>query len=200
MITLPAAEALPAVRLKAAGPITSAFAESGVSSFRDAARLIAALPYGRKFSPVGSSSRAPRQPRERQHKNSLLARLARETKADDRSLHRHLRDGWPQYARDRPCPGSARPCLHSSERIATSNADRQRIDVTSARADNTRRPIERFLVELAIAFEQAGSYKSQLHQEFMRSWMESASVSPIFSFDKLWAVREACIRVLEVQS
>ena len=199
MITFLTAEALPAIRLKASGPITSAFMERGVSSFRDAARLIAALPYRRNSARSDHLIVLRENKGTCSTKHSLLARLAQEQKLTIAlCIGIYEMDGL-----NTPGVGPVLDahCLASiPEAHCYLKRGSQRIDVTSARADRTRRPIERFLVELDIAPEQAGSYKSQFHQEFMRGWMKSASRSPVFSFDKLWAVREACIRALEIQS
>jgi hypothetical protein len=76
----------------------------------------------------------------------------------------------------------------------------QKIDATSIRPENRRQPIKRPLVELEITPEQTGSYKVQLHQEFMPRWMRNVSLPRAFTFEELWAVREACIHALETQT
>lgn len=152
-----------------------------------------------KLSSLGPSSRAPRKQRDLQHKTQPARVSCSRTKAGDRFyIGIYEMDGL-----NTPGVGTV-PDAHYLASIPEAHCylkrGSQRIDVTSARAESTSRPLERFLVEHEIAPEQAGNYKSQFHQEFLRGWMKSASRSPVFSFDNLWAVRETCIRALEIHS
>jgi hypothetical protein len=196
MITFLTAEALPAIQLKAAGSITSAFRREG--SFREP-RVSLQLFRMEKLSSLGPSSRAPRKQRDLQHKTQHARVSCSRTKAGDRfCIGIYETDGL-----NTPGVGTV-PDAHCLASIPEAHCylkrGSQRIDVTSARAERTGRPLERFLVELDVAPEQAGNYKSQFHQEFLRGWLKSASRSRAFSFDNLWAVREARIRALEIHS
>jgi hypothetical protein len=196
MITFLTAEALPAIQLKAAGSITSAFRREG--SFREP-RVSLQLFRMEKLSSLGPSSRPPRKQRDLQHKTQPARVSCSRTKAGDRfSIGIYEMDGLNTAGvgtvPDAHCLASI-PEVHCYLKRGS-----QRIDVTSARAERTGRALERFLVELDIAPEQAGNYKSQFHQEFLRGWLKSASRSRAFSFDNLRAVREARIRALEIHS
>ena len=194
MIRFFSAEALPAVHLGPTGPTTSAFIERGVSSFRDAARLIGELPYshnsGRSDQPAvlrasqGTGST----------KHGLLARLALE-----QNLPIALYIGI--YEIDGLNTPRVGPVLETNgcslipEAHCYLKYGSQRIDVTSARTDARKQPSDRLLVELEISPEQTGVYEP-LHRRFMRSWMKAASLPRVFTFEQLWGVREACMGAL----
>jgi hypothetical protein len=76
----------------------------------------------------------------------------------------------------------------------------QRFDVSAARTDARRQPIERLLVEIEVSPEQTGAYKANFHQQFMRNWMKAACLPRVFTFEQLWEVREACIHALEMHT
>jgi hypothetical protein len=198
MVKFVTAGTLPAVRLKTGGRTTEAFIEQSVSNFRAAARFVAALPYGR------SSERSDHLAVLRENKGTcstkhgLLARLAQEQR-----LPVALRIGI--YEMDGlNTPGVGRVLeVHGLTSIPEAHCylkyGSQRIDVTSARPDAWRQPIEKLLAELEISPEQTGVYKARLHQQFIRNWMETASLPRSFTFARLWAVREACIHALETR-
>nr|WP_321235537.1 hypothetical protein [uncultured Psychroserpens sp.] len=51
--------------------------------------------------------------------------------------------------------------------------------------------IDTILHEEIIRPNQIGTYKVELHQAYLKSWIKSEKLS--ISFEKLWAIREACI-------
>jgi hypothetical protein len=196
VITFFTAEALPAVRLGTAGPTTAAFVERGISRFRDAARFIASLPYGR------NSNRSDHLVVLRENrgtcstKHSLLARLAQE-----RNLPIALCIGiYEMDGLNTPGVGAVLE-EHGLTSIPEAHCylrrGSKRFDVTLNGGNVAREPIDRVFVEVEISAEQVGDYKLQLHQEFMHRWMKAVSLPPAFTFAELWAVREACIQALE---
>src|SRR5215472_5023270 len=78
MVEFLTAEALPAAQLRGSGPTTSAFIERGVSTFRDAARFVAALPYGRNSNRSDQLMVLLENKGTCSTKHALLARLAQE--------------------------------------------------------------------------------------------------------------------------
>lgn len=52
------------------------------------------------------------------------------------------------------------------------------------------------LVEQNISPEQIGSYKVQWHQDFLKQWIQTNQC--IYSFEKLWNIREECIKALSI--
>jgi hypothetical protein len=193
------AEALPAVRLRTGGPTTAAFIEQGVSRFRDAGRFVAALPYRRNSNRSDHLAVLRESKGTCSSKHSLLALLAQE-----QSLPIALCIGiYEMDGLNTPGVGSvleAHGLTSIPEAHCYLKRGTQRIDVTVAGANVAKEPIKRFFVEVEISPEQVGSYKLQLHQEFMQSWTKAVSLPRAFTFEELWAVREACIHALETQT
>jgi hypothetical protein len=196
VITFFTAEALPAVRLGTAGPSTAAFVERGISRFRNAARFVASLPYGR------NSNRADHLVVLRENKgtcstkHSLLARLAQE-----QNLPIALCIGiYEMDGLNTPGVGAVLE-EHGLTSIPEAHCylkrGSKRFDVTLAGGNLAREPIDRVLVEVEISPQQVGGYKVQLHQEFIHRWMNAVSLPRAFTFAELWAAREACIHALE---
>ena len=199
MITFFTAEALPAVRLATGGPTTAAFVERRISRFRDAARFVASLPYGR------NSNRSDHLLVLRENKgtcgtkHSLLARLAQE-----QNLPIALCIGiYEMDGLNTPGVGAVLK-KHGLTSIPEAHCylkhGSKRIDVTLAGGNVAREPIQRVFVEVEISPELVGGYKVQLHQEFMRRWMKAVSLARAFTFEELWAAREACIHALETHA
>ena len=199
MITFFTAEALPAVRLGTAGPTTAAFVERGISRFRDAARFIASLPYGRNSNRSDHLAVLRENRGTCSTKHSLLARLAQE-----QNLPIALCIGI--YEMDGLNTPGVGPVLEEHGLTSIPEAHcylkrgSKRFDVTLTGGNVAREPIDRVFVEVEISAEQVGDYKLQLHQEFMRRWMKALSLPRAFTFAELWAVREACIHALETQT
>ncbi|MDG5491876.1 hypothetical protein [Psychroserpens sp. SPM9] len=47
------------------------------------------------------------------------------------------------------------------------------------------------MYETSIIPEQIGDYKVELHQSYLKSWLDNEELD--MSFDELWSIREACI-------
>src|SRR5215467_3554187 len=196
MITFFTAEALPAVRLGTAGPTTAAFVERGISRFRDAARFIASLPYGRNSNRSDHLAVLRENRGTCSTKHSLLARLAQE-----QNLPIALCIGiYEMDGLNTPGVGAVLE-EHGLTSIPEAHCylkrGSKRFDVTLAGGNVAREPIDTVFVEVEISAEQVGDYKLQLNQEFMRRWMKALSLPRAFTFAELWAVREACIHALE---
>jgi hypothetical protein len=70
--------------------------------------------------------------------------------------------------------------------------DGVRIDITRDMARPTE-AIAALLYEEQIAPPQ---YKVQMHQEFLRNWVQTMELGKSWTFDELWRVREECNAVL----
>jgi hypothetical protein len=64
------------------------------------------------------------------------------------------------------------------------------LDITFGN-DNASIFEDTLLFEESILPNQIGSYKLNLHQTFLKSWIHDEALS--LSFDQLWSIREACI-------
>jgi hypothetical protein len=56
--------------------------------------------------------------------------------------------------------------------------------------------IAALLYEEQIARPQVSVYKVQMHQEFLRNWLQTTEFGERWAFDEIWRVREECIAAL----
>jgi hypothetical protein len=195
MIVMHSTEVLPAARLSPRGPVGAAFLVIGPSTFRDAARHIAAVPYGRNSTRSDPLAVLREKRGTCSSKHALLALLAQE-----QDLPIQLFIGIYEMD-DLNTPGVG-PVLrkHSLGKIPEAHCYLKwrdiRIDVTRVGLARAH-PIEKFLVEHQITAEHVAGYKVEFHRDFMRNWMPTAKVPRDLSLEQLWSIREACIRGLE---
>lgn len=70
----------------------------------------------------------------------------------------------------------------------------QRIDITNSNSD-IENILGDLIEEIAIAPEQVNTFKVAYHKEYLRRWIAENNIA--LSFEKVWEIREACIRKLE---
>lgn len=186
-------EALPAVLLQPAGPVTAAFVATGITDFRSAARYVRDLAYGRNRDRADSLAVLREHCGTCSTKHALLARLA-----DEQSLPLDLMIGiYEMNERNTPGVGAvlARHGLASvPEAHCYLRYARQRIDIT--RGVSGIDPIAGFMHEEIISPTQIGEYKTALHQHFIREWIARSATYGLANFDKIWQAREECIAAL----
>ena len=184
-------EKLPGFRLERSGQVGSRFLALGVEDFRQAAACVRDLPYGRNSDRSDWSLVLDENRGTCSTKHALLAVLAREHEADvGLRLGVYLMDGanTPAVARILDAHGLAGlPEAHCY--LAYRG---ERVDVTGVEADT----VEEFLYEESIEPEQIGSYKVQLHRQFVRTWAAELSLDS----ERVWRVREECIGALSGQT
>ena len=167
----------------------------GVEDFRGAGRLLQSLPYGRNASPghplcVLSEGRGTCST-----KHALLARLAVE---QDQPIHLAL-GTYEMCEANTPGVGAVLeqydlPFVLEAHCYVTFGS--HRIDVTRA-VDTPGEPISRFLHEERITPDQIGAYKAALHQQMLRTWVDSnPELTSGHGFEEIWSIREACIAAL----
>ena len=184
---------LPDVPLGPAGPHSAALRSQGCRTFRDAARHLHRLPYGRKsdradYGLVLSEGRGTCSP-----KHALLAAVARE-----QGLEIALTVGiYDMNEANTPGVGEILRA-HGLSSIPEAHCylvhEGRRIDVTRSGVRPSE-PIARFDPEWTIEPSGIGEEKQALHRRHLRRWLRRHRELPL-SFDELWAVREACIRSL----
>ncbi|HXG22316.1 MAG TPA: hypothetical protein VNN62_25010 [Methylomirabilota bacterium] len=193
VLTMHSWQALPETALKSVGPISSAFLARAVFDFRTAGRCLQQLPYGRNADRADFSLVLIEHRGTCSTKHALLAALARE-----QDLPVVLMLGvYAMHERNTPGVGRVLARYGLSflpEAHCYVMHQGMRIDVTRSGAEPTE-PISQFLYEEAIAPEQIGDYKVQLHQRFLREWAATA-VAAQRSVAELWRIREECIAAL----
>lgn len=186
-------QALPDTPLKSVGPISAAFLARSLFDFRAAGRYLHQLSYGRNANRADFRLVLLEQRGTCSTKHALLAELARE-----QHLPVTLTLGIYEM-HERNTPGVGRvldrydlPFLLEAHCYLTHQG--MRIDVTRSGVE-PREPVSQFLYEEAIAPEQIGDYKVQLHQRFLREWATTATAGDR-NFKEWWRIREECIAAL----
>jgi len=184
-----AVEDLPDVPLDVEGDAGGRFAALGLFGYRDAARHVRSLPYGR------TSDRSDwRLVLEEGHgtcstKHALLAELAREN-----GLPVSLVLGvYEMDGENTPGVGGVLR-KHGLRHVPEAHCyllahGGTRVDLT--RQDAGGGPGD-FLHEEEIEPRQIGAYKVEAHQEFVRRWARSRGLDPA----RVWRAREECIAAL----
>lgn len=170
------------------------FLETGARTYRDAAYLVYRLPYARTCLRTDLLAVLGERRGTCSSKHALLAQLATEQR-----LPVKLMLGF-YLMNERNTPGvGAVLARHGLAEIPEAHCyllyERNRIDVTRA-VESPAEAISRFLNEEEISPPQIGSYKVNLHQDYLRKWLRSARLPGMWTFDELWRVREQCITAL----
>jgi len=188
-------DVLDPVVLQPAGPITAAFHLAGVCDYRNAARYVARLPYGRNVNLANPLTVFEESRGTCSTKHALLCRLAVE-----QDIAVTLAVGiYEMNQRNTPGVGwvlemNGLTCLPEAHCYLIASG--KRIDVTRETVTRTAEAIARFLHEEEIAPEQIGAYKIGLHRSFLRHWMEQAGVAATHTLDQVWRIREQCIAAI----
>lgn len=184
---------LPAAPLAAPGPETEACRQRGCATYRDVARALHELPYGRNSDRGDFRLVWPEGRGTCSTKHALLAAVARE-----QDLPVALRIGIYDMA-ETNTPGVGR--LLSSHGLPSLPEAHCYLAYADLRVDITRAgvlpeaAIGAFHEEWSIEPAQIGAPKVALHQRYLRAWLRERRDLDL-SFEELWAIREACIREL----
>ena len=180
---------LPTFTLSPSGELGGRFLSSGLLDYRDAARYVRGLPYGRNSDRASHRLVLEEERGTCSTKHALLAALARE-------------HGEPVYlflgiyemdGGNTPGVGEvlARHGLASVPEAHCYLVYRgNRVDLT--RAGEPTAPTVDFLHEERIEPGQIGSYKVEKHRSFVCEWAAERELE----FGRVWRVREECIRAL----
>jgi hypothetical protein len=184
-------DALPDAPIRAPGEVSRAFANAGIASYREAARFVRELPYGRNASRTDPLIVMRERRGTCSTKHALLARLAAEL-----TLPVQLAIGmYEMDERNTPGVGAvlARYGLRAvPEAHCYLVYEGTRVDVT--RAIDSPADEMRMLAEEIIAPDQIGEYKIGRHREFMADWIEREMLN--YELNRLWSIREECIASL----
>jgi hypothetical protein len=183
--------------LKEPGEITSAFARAGAYDYRAAARHVSHLAYGRNRDASDAMVVLSEQRGTCSTKHALLGRLAFEQR-----LHVQLVLGiFEMSGKNTPGVGSVLQ-KHGLESLPEAHcylrANGRRIDATRDFDGELVTVSFDFLHEEEISTEQIGSYKTSVHQQFLRQWLAQAGTGRGWSLGEIWEIREECIRALSM--
>ncbi len=178
---------LPATDLDTGQRLGARFAAQGAWTFRDAARLVHALPYGR--TQRGGPEAVLREGRGTSStKHALLAALAQENGLGV-TLHLGL---YPMSEATTPGVG---PALRAHGLTSVPEAHvvlgvgDERVDLTWP---GDRRPVPPLAHEETIRPDQVGVYERAWHRRHLDAWARAEGRDP----DAVWAAREAAVAAL----
>ena len=183
---------LPAEKLVPAGPITARFLALGVPDFREAARYLLSLPYGRTSDRADVTLVLNEGRGTCSSKHALLAQLAAEQRVPvtlTLGIYEMTEANTPGAGRILASHGlSSLPEAHCY--VVHSG---RRVDITRSGKEPAE-PITRFLHEEIIRPEQVGKYKEAVHRRFLTQWLTSmpGGRTP----EEVWRIREECIAAL----
>src|SRR5438876_5327339 len=176
-------DALPAVPLHPAGPVTAAFRRSGLSDLREAGRYLMDLPYGRiskrsDLTLVLSEGRGTCS-----GKHALITLLAQEQAVALELLLAIF------HMSEENTPGVGAvleahklryiPEAHCYLRLAET-----RIDITAPpKETETRRT---FVIEEVITPAQVDEYKPAFHREYLQQWLAGPDGPPGLALADVW--------------
>jgi len=186
--------ALPRVPLAPGGALCEAFSALGIRDFREAARWVHELPYGRNAD-RGDWRLVLRERRGTcSTKHALLAALAAEASVPvELTLGLYLMN-------ERNTPGVG-PVLrsHGLRELPEAHSylvcEGRRVDVTRSGVAPAEGAV--FLREERISPEQIGDYKVAWHRRLLREWVERQEPPLALGWQQVWELREQCIRALE---
>jgi len=186
-------ERLPDFALDASGEVGHLFAALGITDYRDAARYVLGLPYGRNSDRSDWRLVLKERRGTCSTKHALLTELARE---NDRIVSLVL----GIYEMDEINTPGVGSVLRGYGLRCVPEAhchlvyEGTRVDLT--RDVRGERPIEDFLYEEEIAPQQIGAYKVDKHRAFVRQWAAERGLG----FEQIWRAREVCIVALTERS
>jgi hypothetical protein len=183
-------ERLPDFTIDAGRPLGRGFAALGIDDYRDAARHVRSLSYGRNSDRSDWRLVLEEGRGTCSTKHALLAELAREN-----GRHVALVLGvYEMNEGNTPGVGAVLeryglPCVPEAHCFLAHEG--ARVDLTREEGGGAEQ-IERFLHEEEIESRQIGEYKVRAHREFIRLWAMERGLDP----ELVWRVRERCIAAL----
>ncbi len=188
MLGTPPTDHLPNGDLDPERPLGAQFRTVGVARYRDAARYVQALPYGRTSDRADYRLVLPEGRGSCSTKHALLAALAAETGLSvELALGIYLMD-------EANTPGTG-DALAAAGLDAVPEAHcflvsaHRRVDLTWPNRTAELPPV---LSEERIRPDQIGAYKTTRHRAYVEAWAAQRGLDA----GRVWAIREACIGAL----
>ena len=180
-------EGLPGFAFDAGRPLGQRFAALGLGDYREAARHVRGLPYGRTSDRSDWRLVLEEGRGTCSTKHALLAALARENGSPvSLVLGVYEMDGD-----NTPGVGEVL-AKHGLRSVPEAHCylahDGGRVDLTREGSDGPAS----FMHEEEIELGQIGAYKVEAHREFVGRWSESCGLDPA----RVWRAREECIAAL----
>ncbi|WP_456279139.1 hypothetical protein [Bacillus sp. AK128] len=185
---------LPNFVISHTGVVSNAFLERGINTFHQALKYIGELPYGRNNNRTECMLVLSENKGTCSTKHALLAQLCMEQDVRDIKLYTGIYD-----MNEENTPGvggvlqqyglNSIPEAHCYLKYQEGRFDFTRLSVKGE-------PIQEFLTELEIIPSQIGDDKVRFHRSYIPTWLKNKDLVHKLSVEKLWEIREECIKAL----
>ncbi len=179
----------PDFRIEPRGPVSNAFLKTGIRDFRNACEYVRNLRYQRTSSRSDPLLVLEEKRGTCSGKHAILKKVAEENGFEGIELRIGI---YGMTARNTPSIEGIIPewIPFIPEAHAYLMSDNRRLDFTRVGG----RPLkdEDILEEISMSADEIRSGKELFHKEFIRRWCESNHLA----FDRIWEIRESCIREL----
>ncbi|WP_299122758.1 hypothetical protein [uncultured Winogradskyella sp.] len=174
------------------GSLSRQCLEFGVTNFMDVCNLVKELPYGRNSDRSDFASVIKEQKGTCSTKHAFLKQLTVENSIEYISLCLGIYKMNASNTKGIGSVLSKHRLIYIPEAHTYLKYKEQIFDFTSTNASN--RFYDSILYEEDIEAKQIGSYKVNLHQQFLKSWIKENDI--LYSFKEVWNIREQCILAL----
>jgi hypothetical protein len=187
---------IPDFRLQAIGPISNAFIEKEVYTFKEALDFVKQLPYKRNKNKTDEEIVLKDLCGTCSTKHAVIKRLADEQGLKNTELMLGIFMLGQNYNQ------SVAKVLYEYQLNAIPEAHNylkingQTVDLTFE-GKNCNHILGEPIDEIAIHPEQITDFKIQYHKEFIADWLKSNQTTP-YSADQMWNIREQCIAALSL--
>lgn len=185
---------IPDFRLKSKGPVSDAFIEKGILSFKEAMNFVKELPYLRNADKTDVTIVLKELCGTCSTKHAVIKRLADEQSLENTELvlgifmmNREFSDKVGSVLKQYNL--SAIPEAHNYLKYKG-----QIIDLTFT-GDESENFSSELVSEVVISPDQILDYKINLHQDFIKQWLSEHEEIP-YRYQELWQIREKCIQSL----
>lgn len=185
---------LPNFIIKERGKVSECFIKLRIYNFYAALKFVGELPYGRNsnrsdYELVMSEGKGTCST-----KHALLSALCKEQGVEEIKLITGI---YEMNENNTPGVGNVLR-MHGLNSIPEAHCylkyKNERFDFT--RINVNGEPIEEFLIEQQIEPYQIGDFKTDFHCSYIPIWLEKNKLDQKFDLDRLWKVREECIKEL----
>lgn len=185
------------MNLTSQDPITQLALSKGMTTWPALVDGIRALPYGRNSSRTDLSLVFKEGRGTCSSKHALLKQLADLNDIPNVELVLAM-----YKMNDRNTPGIQLSILTTEldyipEAHCFLRVEGKGIDITTPKS-SLERIASDILSETFIQPDQVGQYKIELHQQFLKDWIEAENIP--LSFEEVWRIRERCIGNLEAKT
>jgi hypothetical protein len=180
--------------LTARDELTNLVKNQGVKTWSDLIEFVRSLPYGRNENRSDLSLVIRENKGTCSSKHALIKKIADQNNFEDVTLimaiYKMNQLNTPKIGDTLQKNGLA----YIPEAHCYLKLNNRRIDITNNDSDIDLL-WDDLLEEIEIEADEVNTYKVNYHKKYLKNWIESTNLN--FDFDRIWAIRERCIRQLE---